>query len=75
MILTEGRTGGYYRIRQVTVSAPVAGRLEAMGIRNGTVVKLVAHRKNGAAVIYFHGTRIALGKQITASVAVSEVVR
>ena len=75
MTLTEVRIGDYYRIRQMTVSAPVAGRLDALGIRNGTVVKLITHRKNGAAVIYFRGTRIALGKRITDSVTVSEVVR
>lgn len=45
-------------------------RLEALGMIEGTRIKVLNKKNNGALIIKFRGTRFAIGKSIAEKIAV-----
>ena len=73
MTLFEGEKDLSYEIKGIHVEENINRRLEAMGMNDKTVVNILNKKRNGAMIIKVRGTRLALGKQITCGIEVSEV--
>ncbi len=62
------------RIKRITAQEPVKGRLTAMGIAKGNLIKLLDHTlKKQTWEVEVEGTRVALRKEEAASIMVEEI--
>ena len=73
MTLYEGQTGGRYLVADMMIEEDISRRLQALGLIEGTRLKLLNRKRNGSLIIYVRGTRLALGKHITSGIEVEEV--
>ena len=72
MTLYEGETGNLYQVMGVYVEEAVTRRLQALGINDGTCVRILNRKKKGAMIIQVRGTRLALGRHIASGIEVRE---
>lgn len=72
MTLYEARKGGNYCIEGLYVEQTITRRLRALGLNDGTVVKVLNRKKKGALIIQVRGTRLALGKHISSNIEIRE---
>lgn len=75
MTLFDAKADGLYRIEGLFVEETVTRRLQALGLNDGTVVKVLNRRKRGAMIIQVRGTRLALGRHITSGIEIKEECR
>ena len=73
MTLYEGQTGGRYLVADMKIEEDISRRLQALGLIEGTRLKLLNRKRSGSLIIYVRGTRLALGKHITSGIEVEEV--
>ena len=73
MTLYEGQTGGRYLVADMKIEEDISRRLQALGLIEGTRLKLLNRKRNGSLIIYVRGTRLSLGKHITSGIEVEEV--
>ncbi len=73
MILFDGMSGIEYQITGIYVEYVIERRLEALGLNEGTCIKIITRKKNGAMIIKVRGTRLAIGKAIASGIEVKEV--
>ena len=73
MTLYEWQTGGRYLVADMKIEEDISRRLQALGLIEGTRLKLLNRKRNGSLIIYVRGTRLALGKHITSGIEVEEV--
>jgi len=72
MILFDGNIDSNYIVEEVNVIENISRRLEALGINEGTSIKILNKKKQGAMIIKVRGTRLALGKSIVNRIIVKE---
>lgn len=72
MTLYEGEKGKSYRVRELFMEEALMRRLQALGLNEGTTVKILNRKKDGALIVYVRGTRLAVGKHISTNIEVSE---
>ena len=65
MTLYEGRVGGQYLVEDIKIESEISRRLQALGLIEGTRLKMLNRKGNGSLIIYVRGTRLALGRHIT----------
>ena len=73
MTLLEGRIGESYKVEVLDLSGMTKIRLEALGLTQGTTVKVLNNKKSGSVIFMVRGTRLAIGKRIAASIVLKEV--
>lgn len=73
MTLYEGQVGGQYLVEDMKIESEISRRLQALGLIEGTRLKMLNRKKNGSLIIYVRGTRLALGRHITSGIDVKEV--
>lgn len=71
MSLSEVQIGQEATVRKIDLNLQTMHRLRALGMLEGTKVKVIQKKKNGTLVINLRGTRFALGKQISQNIEVS----
>ncbi len=72
MTLYEAEKGGSYHIEGLFVEPGITRRLQALGLNDGTTVKVLNRKRKGALIIQVRGTRLALGKHISSNIEISE---
>lgn len=72
MTLYDGVKDGTYEVCGVYVEEAVTRRLQALGINEGTKIKILNRKKKGALIVQVRGTRLALGKHISSGIEVKE---
>ena len=72
MTLYEGKIGKQYLVEGMETPEEVTRRLQALGLIEGTSLKLLNRKKKGALILYVRGTRLALGKDISSRILVKE---
>lgn len=72
MTLYEGEKGSSYRVQELFMEEGLMRRLQALGLNEGTTVKILNRKRDGALIVYVRGTRLALGKHISANIEVTE---
>ncbi len=70
MTLYDGEKGSSYEVCGVHVEESVSRRLQALGLNDGTVIKILNRKKKGALIIQVRGTRLALGQHISSGIEV-----
>lgn len=73
MNLYEGETNCEYIVRGIYVEEAISRRLQALGMNEGTRVKLLNRKKKGAIIVQVRGTRLALGSHISSGIEIREV--
>lgn len=73
MTLNEAQKDYSYCIEGVFVEPSITRRLEALGLNDGTIVRVLNRKRKGALIIQVRGTRLALGKHISSNIAVREM--
>ena len=54
----------------VHVEDSISRRLQALGLNDGTMIKILNRKKKGALIIQVRGTRLALGQHISSGIEV-----
>lgn len=72
MTLFEAETDKSLIITGLYVEDSMARRLQALGLNEGTRIKVKQRKKKGALIVQVRGTKLALGKHITAGIKVKE---
>lgn len=70
MTLYEAEKGASYTIEGLFVEPAITRRLQALGLNDGTTVKVLNRKKRGALIIRVRGTRLALGRHISSNIEV-----
>lgn len=65
MTLYEGEVGVSYSVQGLSMEDGLTRRLQALGLNEGTRVKILNRKKQGALILSVRGTRLAVGKHIT----------
>lgn len=73
MVLFEGKKDANYNVKELLLEDSVTRRLQALGLNEGTRIKILNRKRNGAMIIQVRGTRLALGKHIASGIEVKEV--
>lgn len=73
MTLFEASKEKEYEIKNLLVEEAVTRRLQALGLNDGVRVRVLNRKKKGALIIKVRGTRLALGKHLSANIEVEEV--
>lgn len=72
MTLYEAKKDGRYIIERLSVEPSITRRLQALGLNDGTRIRVLNRKKRGALIIYVRGTRLALGKHISSNIEIKE---
>ncbi len=70
MVLSDGVIGNSYTVKSTSLPINLAKRLEALGMTEGTSLKVLNKKGHGILIVKIRGTRFALGKNITRNVVV-----
>ena len=73
MTLFEAQKEKEYKIKNLFTEVEITRRLQALGLNEGIMVKVLNRKNRGALIIKVRGTRLALGKHIAKGIAVEEV--
>lgn len=72
MTLYEGEKGQFYSVRELFMEEGLMRRLQALGLNEGTKVKILNRKRDGAIILSVRGTRLAVGKHISTNMEVEE---
>lgn len=72
MTLYEAEKDGIYQIDGLYVEPTITRRLQALGLNDGTTVKVLNRKKHGALIIQVRGTRLALGRHISSNIEIRQ---
>lgn len=70
MTLYEAEKNKSYHISGLYVEPSITRRLQALGLNDGTTVKVLNRKKKGALILQVRGTRLALGKHISSNIEI-----
>lgn len=70
MTLYEAQKGGEYIVSGLYVEEAVTRRLQALGLNDGTPVKVLNRKKRGALIVQVRGTRLALGRHLSSNIEI-----
>ena len=73
MTLYDGKKNTSYVVRDLYMEENLMRRLQALGINEGTQVRILNRKRDGAILLYVRGTRLAVGRHITANIEVEEI--
>ena len=73
MTLSEAQKEKSYCIDGLYVEPSITRRLQALGLNDGTIIKVLNRKKKGALIIQVRGTRLALGKHISSNIEITEI--
>lgn len=70
MNLLQAEIGKVYQVKSLSLERAVEGRLQALGLTEGTKIKILNHKRGGSIIFNVRGTRLAVGKQIAEAIVV-----
>ena len=70
MTLYEGEKGCAYKVRNMRMEESLMRRLQALGLNEGTSIRVLNRKRRGTLILYVRGTRLAVGKHISAHIEV-----
>lgn len=75
MTLYEACKDREYTVEGLYVEEAVTRRLQALGLNDGTRIRVLNRKKRGALIIQVRGTRLALGRHLSANIEVKEYIQ
>ena len=73
MNLYDGKKDVNYIVHGLYMEEGLMRRLQALGINEGTQVRILNRKRSGAIILYVRGTRLAVGRHITSNIEVEEI--
>lgn len=73
MTLYQAEKGKKYEVSGLFVEEALTRRLQALGLNDGTPIRVLNRKKRGALIIQVRGTRLALGKHISSNIEIKEL--
>ena len=73
MTLDKGTIDSKYILENMNLPINIEKRLEAIGMTQGTTIKILNNKNEGTIIVYVRGTRFAMGKNISKNITVSEI--
>lgn len=73
MTLLQAEIGKEYQVETLSLERAVEGRLQALGLTEGTMIKVLNHKRGGSVIFNVRGTRLAVGKQIADSITLQPI--
>ena len=73
MTLYEAEKGCSYQIDGLFVEPGITRRLQALGLNDGTTVRVLNRKRRGALIIQVRGTRLALGRHISSNIEIEQI--
>lgn len=64
MKLSETKIGDLITVNKMELPQSTMMRLKALGMTNGTEVKILNRKRSGSVILSVRGTRLALGSRI-----------
>ena len=74
MTLSEAIPCSTYRVAGLDLTTELSRRLEALGMIEGSGVRVLRKKRRGAMIITVRGTRFAVGLDIARHISVREAV-
>jgi len=71
MILADGNLGQDYCVTSIDLENNIERRMKALGLTEGTTIRLINRKANGTSILKVRGTRLALGKEIILGIHVN----
>lgn len=72
MTLYEACKDCEYTVEGLYLEEAVTRRLQALGLNDGTKIRVLNRKKHGALIIQVRGTRLAMGMHLSANIEVNE---
>lgn len=72
MTLSEASPGNTYQVAGLDLTIGLSRRLEALGMTEGSGVRVLRKKGRGAMIITVRGTRFAVGPDIARHISVRE---
>lgn len=72
MTLYEAIKDKEYTIEGLYVDEAHTRRLQALGLNDGTRIKVLHRKRKGALIIKVRGTRLALGRRLSSNIEIKE---
>ena len=73
MTLYEAEKGCSYQIDGLFVEPGITRRLQALGLNDGTTVRVLNRKRRGALIIQVRGTKLALGRNISSNIEIEQI--
>ena len=74
MTLSDAMPGGTYQVAGLDLPLELSRRLEALGMIEGSGVRVLRRKRRGAMIITVRGTRFAVGQDIAEHISVKGAV-
>ena len=72
MSIDDGAVNALYEVTELHVKDEIMRRLEALGITEGTKIRILNRKRTGACIMQVRGTRWAVGRQIARGIWIRE---
>lgn len=72
MKLLNGKIGANYTVKSLDLDMVTRRRLEALGLTEGTHIRVLNRNRGGAVILMVRGSRLALGKKIAETIHMKE---
>ena len=72
MTLQNVKIGGFYTVSALNLDRPTMRRLEALGLTQGTGVKILNRNREGSVILMVRGSRLAIGSKIAETIQMRE---
>ena len=70
MALSQAQLGKSYIVTDIRLSEDVQRRLRTLGLTNRTSVRVLGRNRAGAVIVFFRGSRFALGRHFAEGIFV-----
>lgn len=75
MTLQNGEIGNCYEVTGLKMEGKLLRRLQALGLTEGTEIKVLNRKKSGSVIFSVRGTRLAIGSRIAQEIETKEVAQ
>lgn len=72
MSLLDGKRGGTYIVKEISLERVIERRLGAMGLTHGTKITVLNNKRSGSVIFKVRGTRLAVGRKIAGAIQIGE---
>lgn len=73
MTLLECKVNHEYIVEDMDFEQATIVRLQALGLTNGTLIKVLNNKRAGSVIFYVRGTRLAIGRAIAKAILVKNI--
>jgi ferrous iron transport protein A len=72
MTLNNARIGDTYIVNSINLDVVTTRRLQALGLTQGTNIKILNRNRTGSVIVMVRGSRLALGMKIAELIHMKE---